>query len=71
MIYQWSKLKVCHTILLSFFCVSVWIDVINEKLLGNIIPTEICNYTFWLSLGLYAGFHICLYLIRKEQGYKN
>jgi hypothetical protein len=57
----WKRFNIYQQCLAVFFIVALFLDVINKKLLGSTIPTEIVSYLFWLSLGLYLGFRLCKY----------
>ena len=57
----WKRFSYFDKGLAAFFMVNLFLDVINKKLLGSVIPTEIVGYLFWLSLGLYLGFRLCRY----------
>ena len=57
----WTRFNNYEKSLAAFFMLNIFLDVINKKLLGSAIPTEIVSYLFWLSLGLYLGFRLCKY----------
>ena len=41
------------------FLLSFVVKMVNDNLGKNLLPEEIIDYLFWLSLGLWLGFILC------------
>lgn len=57
----WKRFSFYDKGLAVFFIINLFLDILNEKVFGSAIPSEIVSYLFWLSLGLYLGFQLCKY----------
>ena len=61
----WKQFIIYQRVILIFFAISLIFDIINKDFLDTWAPQEIIDYMFWLSLGLYIGFLLCRYEIKK------
>lgn len=57
--------KVCQVIVTLLMGVSFVLEIVNKELLDEIIPQDIMNSLFWLTLGLYIGFYLNSYTVRR------
>jgi hypothetical protein len=57
----WKRFNIFQQLLAVFFIIGLFLDSINIKVFNSAIPSEIVDYFFWLSLGLFLGFRICKY----------
>jgi hypothetical protein len=57
---MYKRINILHRIFLSFFLLSLGVFIVNDSILKKRIPIEIVGYIFFLSLGIYVGFHVCL-----------
>jgi hypothetical protein len=55
----WKRFLICQNGLSIFFILNIFFSILNKKLSKPLIPIEITDYLFWLSLGLYLGFILC------------
>jgi hypothetical protein len=62
---NWKYFNLYEKGIALFFIFNIVFDVVNEKLLYSIVPSEILTYFFWLSLGLYLGFRLCKYEFKR------
>lgn len=63
---HWKRFNTFQQCLSLFFVINLFLDVINNKILNSAIPSEIVDYMFWLSLGLFLGFMLCKYEYRQS-----
>lgn len=54
-----ERFNLYENIIAVLFMIGIVLDVINKKLLKNLIPEEIVGYFFWFTLGLFLGYKIC------------
>ncbi len=62
---NWKIFSYYESGITLFFCINIIIDIINERILDKVISKEILTYSFWLSLGLFLGFRLCKYEVRR------
>ncbi len=54
-----ERFNLYENIIAVLFMIGIVLDVINKKVLKNLIPEEIVGYFFWFTLGLFLGYKIC------------
>jgi len=57
--------KIFEGIISSFFIANLIFYTVNKKIDNPIIPIEFAGYMFWLSLGLYLGYHLARIAFNK------
>jgi len=60
-----NRYFIFHRIFLFFFGFNIVFYIVNDAFLKK-IPLEIVGYSFFLSLGLYVGFHVCLGEVKRR-----
>ena len=63
---QNRRLRVYQKIITYFFIFNIIFYIINDAFFRNAIPLEIIGYMFFLSLGIYIGFHVCIHEIKRQ-----
>ena len=61
----WKRLRIYELMLAVNLPLNILFYKVNEDYLQYLIPKEIAGYLFWLSLGLYLGFQVCKYEVKR------
>jgi hypothetical protein len=56
----WRRFNFYEGVIVVFLMINILFVIINQRIEKPIIPIEIAGYFFWLSLGLYLGFKLCI-----------
>lgn len=68
---MWKRLKLYEGIISIILLLNIIFYVINNEYLKYLIPKEVNDYMFWLSIGLWLGFNWCKYEVRRVLNIKN
>ena len=60
-----NRIKFYDSAVSYLFIIGLISDIINTFLFNNYIPSIFLEYFFWLSLGLYGGFNLCKWEVKK------
>lgn len=64
-IATWKRFVLYERIIACNFLLNIVFYVLNEDYLHYLLKREISVCLFWISLGLYIGFQLCKYEIRR------
>jgi hypothetical protein len=64
---MYKRINIIHRLAVGFFLFSIGLYIVNDAFLKNKIPLDIIGYLTFLSLGFYAGFHVCLDEIKRVE----
>ncbi len=59
-----KRLSVYEGVITIYFIINTFFYILNDDFLKT-IPKEIAGYLFWLSFGLYLGFQLCKYEVKR------
>lgn len=62
---MWKRFNVYEGIIAINFLCNLFFYAFNEAVLKYAFPRDIAGYMFWISLGLYLGFQLCKYEMRR------
>ena len=62
---MWERFKIYEKCIVVFLLCNIIVLIFNDSIFSRWIPKRIEEFSFWLSLGLYLGFQICGYEIKR------
>ena len=62
---MWKRFKIYQGIIVINLLLSLLFYIVNEDYLNYYVPKDISALLFWLSLGIYIGFQLCKYEIKR------
>ncbi len=60
-----DRIKIYDSIVSYLFIIGLTSDIINTFLFNNYVPSLYIGYFFWFSLGIYGGFNLCKWEVKK------
>jgi hypothetical protein len=60
-----KRLLIYELVATTLLLVSFFFFILNEDFFNHIIPKDIAGYLFWISLGIYLGFKLCKYELKR------
>jgi hypothetical protein len=62
---MWKRIKIYYWAIVGYLILNVLFYIVNKELNYSVIPEDIGGYLFWLSLGLYLGFELCMHECKR------